>query len=325
MCLRSLNFLLHLRRPISSYQWKISSIVIDDEGSSDEEQPRPLPKATTVKKKRSTLGNPDAKDDQGLLLDVEVQSIEHAPCREDKRRDVDQFFHRPLVREVMVNQGDIAIVDEVTTLRRHLEASHIGKYRLWAKSANFESKLPGDVKKRKAAMAVVPINIFEHPKFKFMIEVSSQATRGICVKIPSGKTTRAEIKRMFGKTMMDLKQRLSCIKMKSDGRKQSQPIMTKYEPWLKLLQHADHAQQAFSSEKIPSLYLGIVVEALQSLKCAIRTNLIFREPGPSTISEGYEEDDGENDSEDEEGWDSLVIDAEADDADNDAEDADNDD
>ncbi|KIL55515.1 hypothetical protein M378DRAFT_17877 [Amanita muscaria Koide BX008] len=70
---------------------------------------------------------------------------------------------------------------------------------------------------------------------------------------------------------------------------------------------------------------GDVVEALQSLKCAIRTNLIFREPGPSTISEGYEEDDGENDSEDEEGWDSLVIDAEAEDADNDAEDADNDD
>ncbi|KIL55997.1 hypothetical protein M378DRAFT_90015, partial [Amanita muscaria Koide BX008] len=122
-----------------------------------------------------------------------------------------------------------------------------GKYRLWAKSANFESKLPGDVKKRKAAMEVVvrtldqdlkekkakecaitysdslfrqaaiewliatdqPINVFEHPKFKFMIEVSSQATRGICVKIPSGKTTQAEIKRMFGKTMTDLKQRLS--------------------------------------------------------------------------------------------------------------------
>ena len=59
------------------------------------------------------------------------------------------------------------LVDEVTTLRRHLEANHSvcglylvmlvcsnpsscqGKYRNWAKSANFLSKLPGDVKKRK--------------------------------------------------------------------------------------------------------------------------------------------------------------------------------
>lgn len=60
------------------------------------------------------------------------------------------------------------IVDEVTTLRRHLEANHSvcdefailyrsstptsqGKYRDWAKGVNFTSKLPGDVKKRKEA------------------------------------------------------------------------------------------------------------------------------------------------------------------------------
>jgi hypothetical protein len=57
-------------------------------------------------------------------------------------------------------------VDQATTLRRHLEAYHSvsfrcavyaptncyqGRYRKWAQDTNFESKLPGDVLKRKAA------------------------------------------------------------------------------------------------------------------------------------------------------------------------------
>jgi hypothetical protein len=63
-----------------------------------------------------------------------------------------------------------SLVNEVTTLRRHLEAHHSvsplyyldyffiwepdlcqGKYRKWAQDANYESKLPGDIKKHKAA------------------------------------------------------------------------------------------------------------------------------------------------------------------------------
>ena len=60
-------------------------------------------------------------------------------------------------------------MDEVTTLCCHIEANHAvgffitisvpvfkiyqGKYCLWAKSAYFESKLPGDVKKHKVAAA----------------------------------------------------------------------------------------------------------------------------------------------------------------------------
>jgi predicted metal-dependent hydrolase len=59
------------------------------------------------------------------------------------------------------------LVDEITTLRHHLEATHAvsdhelwshisltgfkGKYRNWAKSSNFELKLPGDVKQQKEA------------------------------------------------------------------------------------------------------------------------------------------------------------------------------
>ena len=63
-------------------------------------------------------------------------------------------------------------MDQATTLRRHLEAFHSvrsipvlpfippphchqGKYRKWAQDTNFESKLPGDVLKRKAAMEQV--------------------------------------------------------------------------------------------------------------------------------------------------------------------------
>jgi len=56
-----------------------------------------------AKKKCTTLGNPTATDSDGFLLDVEVQSGSNgglSESREDKRRDVDQFFHPPVLREV---------------------------------------------------------------------------------------------------------------------------------------------------------------------------------------------------------------------------------
>ena len=66
-------------------------------------------------------------------------------------------------------RGNKSLVNEITTLRHHLEVSHAvrnfckfssisefssvqGKYRNWAKGANFVSKLPGDIKKWKAAV-----------------------------------------------------------------------------------------------------------------------------------------------------------------------------
>jgi hypothetical protein len=54
----------------------------------------------TAKRKHATLGNPDDRDDDGLLLDVDVQLIEGKPSREEKRHDVDEFFHPPSLREV---------------------------------------------------------------------------------------------------------------------------------------------------------------------------------------------------------------------------------
>jgi hypothetical protein len=48
-----------------------------------------------------TLGNPIAKDADGFLLDVDIQSIDDAgSSREDKRRDVDKFFHPSTMNDV---------------------------------------------------------------------------------------------------------------------------------------------------------------------------------------------------------------------------------
>jgi len=119
-----------------------------------------------------------------------------------------------------------------------------GKYRVWAKEAKFESKLPSDAKKRKVAAEHLtwtldqdlreksllerivpysdkifcrsasewliatdqPIQALEHPKFREMIEIASCATSG--VKMPGRKGTRTEIKRMFLDHITNLKAQL---------------------------------------------------------------------------------------------------------------------
>ena len=66
---------------------------------------------------------------------------------------------------------------------------------------------------------------------------------------------------------------------------------------------------------------GDIVEALQCVKCAIRHDLLFREPGPSSLSED-ESDEFEievelganpNDDVEEEGWDNLFLEEDDDD------------
>ncbi len=54
-----------------------------------------------AKKKSVTLGNPQAIDTDGLLMDVDVQLVNNSSsvC-EDKRQDVDRFFHTTIVKEV---------------------------------------------------------------------------------------------------------------------------------------------------------------------------------------------------------------------------------
>ncbi|KAG6804686.1 hypothetical protein H0H92_003285, partial [Tricholoma furcatifolium] len=53
-----------------------------------------------LKKARTSLANPTATANDGLLADLEVQEIAETETREDKRRDVDHFFHLPMIKEV---------------------------------------------------------------------------------------------------------------------------------------------------------------------------------------------------------------------------------
>ena len=55
------------------------------------------------KMKNATLGNPLAVDADRFLVDVNVQEVDGTPTlstREDKRQDVDHFFHTAVVKEV---------------------------------------------------------------------------------------------------------------------------------------------------------------------------------------------------------------------------------
>ncbi|KAG6858613.1 hypothetical protein C0995_015311 [Termitomyces sp. Mi166 len=189
-------------------------IVLDSDDEVESEHHMPL------KKKHISLGNPTAVGDDGFLADINVQPInEEIETREDKRRDIDQFFHQPVTKEVSGKQKKYCIckvclnktniVNEATTLRHHLE----GKYRKWVQENKLGSKLPGDVKKRKADADTVvkPIQALEHPKFKRMIDLASRATDG--VKIPGQKSTRVAIKQSFQSHLKNLKAQLNSPKV----------------------------------------------------------------------------------------------------------------
>jgi hypothetical protein len=63
---------------------------------------------------------------------------------------------------------------------------------------------------------------------------------------------------------------------------------------------------------------GDIVEALQCIKCAIRHDLLFWEPAPSSTLEsefnkdGEDDEDGGEGSENAKGWDDLLVDSEDD-------------
>jgi hypothetical protein len=90
--------------------------VDSDNETENEAQPKPgmlfvtvtiitPPIALPAKKKRAKLGNPVEKDKDGFLMDVDVQPIDpDPPSREDKRRDVDEFFRAPALRTVNSKQ-----------------------------------------------------------------------------------------------------------------------------------------------------------------------------------------------------------------------------
>jgi hypothetical protein len=77
------------------------------------------------------------------------------------------------------------------------------------------------------------------------------------------------------------------------------------------------SQGGITIRKHRSCLKGDIVEALQCVKCAIRSDLLFPPPAPSSIIEAdvnedgedafQENEDGEESDVDDEGWDNLLI------------------
>jgi hAT family C-terminal dimerisation region len=91
--------------------------------------------------------------------------------------------------------------------------------------------------------------------------------------------------------------------------------------YLSIMASSVSSERAFSQGGITitkrrSRLKGDIVEALQCVKCSLRNDLLFREPGPSSLAE-VEPDDFEievdaekaatDEDEDEEGWDALFL------------------
>ncbi|KAF9231051.1 hypothetical protein BU15DRAFT_49006 [Melanogaster broomeanus] len=158
------------------------------------------------------------------------------------RASLSLFVNHPLIVYSKPSRP-IALVAEVTTLRRHMESTHRAEYLQWAEANNFPSMLPKDAKQRKEGASshnqprldshlqpkerVIPysdkmfrdaaiqwlidtdqpIAALEHPSFKNMIDVAARATNG--VKIPNRKATRQAIIDSFKQQMTNLRARLS--------------------------------------------------------------------------------------------------------------------
>ncbi|KAI0713035.1 hypothetical protein C8T65DRAFT_574198, partial [Cerioporus squamosus] len=139
------------------------------------------------------------------------------------------------------------LVDHITSLRRHMGAMHEAVYCNWCNKNNFASMLPKDTKQRHEAKAAgtaqstldahlrempapervvkytdalfreaaiewlvstdQPVQAFEHPAFKNMIDIAARATEG--VKIPNCKATQREIIDMFKRNLTKLRNRLN--------------------------------------------------------------------------------------------------------------------
>lgn len=90
--------------------------------------------------------------------------------------------------------------------------------------------------------------------------------------------------------------------------------------YLSIMSSSVSSERAFSQggitiSKRRNQLKGDLVEALQCVKCAIRHDLLFQAPAPSSILEaevsedGEDDKDGDNDGETaERGWDNLLID-----------------
>ena len=89
--------------------------------------------------------------------------------------------------------------------------------------------------------------------------------------------------------------------------------------YLSIMSSSVSSERAFSQggmtiTKRRNRLKGDIVEALQCLKCSIRQDLLFREPGPSSVMEAEGDDDEEMDDhgDGEAGWDEILTDEDVD-------------
>ncbi|TFY77607.1 hypothetical protein EWM64_g6405 [Hericium alpestre] len=204
----------------------------------------------------------DELDSDGLLKDIELLDTDvKSSCISNEQRchDITEFFDPPFEKEKVADNKKIKkfrsckicrrkkqpqiLVNEATTLRRHLEAKHAGEYCTWATKNKFKSRLPGDIRERKARITETqtqldphlqnipptervtpysdklfrkaaiewliatdqPLSALEHPAFIHMVNIAARATNG--VKVPGRKVTRDEIIRLFKVQMDSLRQK----------------------------------------------------------------------------------------------------------------------
>ncbi|KAH6867195.1 hypothetical protein BKA70DRAFT_1133883, partial [Coprinopsis sp. MPI-PUGE-AT-0042] len=131
------------------------------------------------------------------------------------------------------------------TLRRHIESNHKGRYHKWCSDNNFESKLPKDVRSRKAAAALAS-------------QPAAQAT-------------------LDG----HLKEKEVVISYSDDAFKQiavewlietDQPVQAFENKKFREMIHMAFSSAGITISKRWNRLRHDIVEALQFLKCALRTD-----------------------------------------------------
>ncbi|KAK6995737.1 putative AC transposase [Favolaschia claudopus] len=115
-------------------------------------------------KKKQKVSDPTELGPDGMLADIDVQPISDtsAPPKLPAAADITHFFGKPFTAKGTSGMDKLhrkctlcsdRQISDLSTNRRHMEAYHAPEYRKWCKDNTFESKLPADVKARKAEAA----------------------------------------------------------------------------------------------------------------------------------------------------------------------------
>ncbi|KAJ3527051.1 hypothetical protein NMY22_g9922 [Coprinellus aureogranulatus] len=164
------------------------------------------------------------------------------PNRPNRTEDVSAFFAAPVnrgpkgvekkFRKCRACVSEKFLVNEVTTLRRHLQAQHKARKRAAEEAKqttlddhvqHIEPNAPtlkySDTLFREAAEEWLietnqPLSALDHPRFHHMIDIASRATNG--VKIPTRQATRESIISRFKKNISELANKFNSDAVKGE-------------------------------------------------------------------------------------------------------------